>query len=86
MQPVSTHDPQFDNPGGHLQNTKNRRFTYKELEKFTNSFKRFIGQGGFGLVYYGCLENGTEVAVKMRSESSSHGLDQFLAEVQISVT
>ncbi|KAF7072254.1 hypothetical protein CFC21_077404 [Triticum aestivum] len=67
--------------GGHLQNTENRRFTYKDLEKFTNKFQRSIGKGGFGLVYYGRLEDNTEVAVKMRSESSSHGLDEFLAEV-----
>ena len=32
-------------------------------------------------MYHGCLEDGTEVAVKMRSESSTHGLDEFLAEV-----
>ncbi|XBI48029.1 hypothetical protein VPH35_111856 [Triticum aestivum] len=66
--------------GEHLQSTENHRFTYMELEKFTNKFERFIGQGGFGLVYYGRLEDNTEVAVKMRSESSSHGLDEFLAE------
>lgn len=59
--------------GGRLKNTDNRRFTYKDLEKFTNNFKRFIGQGGFGPVYYGHLEDDTEVAIKMRSESSSHG-------------
>uniref|UniRef100_J3MWQ7 Protein kinase domain-containing protein n=1 Tax=Oryza brachyantha TaxID=4533 RepID=J3MWQ7_ORYBR len=65
-----------------LQKIENRRFTYKELENLTDKFERFIGQGGFGLVYYGRLEDGTEVAVKMRSESSSHGLDEFFAEVQ----
>jgi len=32
-------------------------------------------------VYYGRLEDDSEVAVKMRSESSTHGLDEFLAEV-----
>lgn len=69
--------------GDHLQDSENRQFTYKDLEKFTDNFKRFLGQGGFGLVYYGHLEDGTEVAVKMRSESSSHGLDEFLAEVPI---
>ncbi|KAF8743883.1 hypothetical protein HU200_013526 [Digitaria exilis] len=68
--------------GDHLQDSENRRFMYKDLEKFTDNFKGFLGQGGFGLVYYGHLEDGTEVAVKMRSESSSHGLDEFLAEVQ----
>ncbi|KAL6846431.1 hypothetical protein ACP4OV_023879 [Aristida adscensionis] len=82
-------DPKLDNAlggrrihGNPLRNTENRRFTYKELEKITNNFKEFIGQGGFGRVYYGCLEDSTEVAVKMRSESSSHGLDEFLAEIQ----
>uniref|UniRef100_J3MWR7 Protein kinase domain-containing protein n=1 Tax=Oryza brachyantha TaxID=4533 RepID=J3MWR7_ORYBR len=68
--------------GDVLQKVENRRFTYRELEKLTSKFQQFIGQGGFGLVYYGCLEDGTEVAVKMRSESSSHGLDEFFAEVQ----
>ncbi|TKW32791.1 hypothetical protein SEVIR_2G190400v4 [Setaria viridis] len=68
--------------GDHLQDTENRKFTYKELEKFTDNFERFIGQGGFGPVYFGCLEEGTMVAIKIRSESSSHGLDEFLAEVQ----
>jgi hypothetical protein len=94
VQPLSTHagstrDPQPDNDarsiqshGDNLKKTENRRFTYKELEKFTNNFKKFIGQGGFGSVYYGHLEDNTEVAVKIRSESSSRGLDEFLAEVQ----
>ncbi|PWZ14730.1 putative leucine-rich repeat receptor-like serine/threonine-protein kinase [Zea mays] len=93
VQPVPTHgstrDPEPDNASGikksygyNLNITENRQFTYKELEKFTNNFKKFIGQGGFGPVYYGRLEDDTEVAVKMRSESSSHGLDEFLAEVQ----
>uniref|UniRef100_A0A3B6LLP3 Protein kinase domain-containing protein n=1 Tax=Triticum aestivum TaxID=4565 RepID=A0A3B6LLP3_WHEAT len=89
---ICTHDPPKESElqsapgstrsqGDHLQNTENRRFTYMELQKFTNKFERFIGQGGFGLVYYGRLEDNSEVAVKMRSESSSHGLDEFLAEV-----
>uniref|UniRef100_J3MWR1 Protein kinase domain-containing protein n=1 Tax=Oryza brachyantha TaxID=4533 RepID=J3MWR1_ORYBR len=68
--------------GDVLQNVENPRFTYKELDRLNNKFEHFIGQGGFGLVYYGCLEDGTEVAVKMRSESTFHGLDDFFAEVQ----
>lgn len=70
----------------HLQKPENRRFTYQELEKFTENFKHLIGHGGFGHVYYGCLEDSTEVAVKMRSKLSSHGLNEFLAEVTNSVT
>lgn len=95
LQLVSTDDPprepELENAsasrkdnGGALQTVENRRFTYKELERLTNKFQQFIGQGGFGLVYYGRVEDGTEVAVKMRSESSSHGLDEFFAEVRSS--
>ncbi|KAG2634641.1 hypothetical protein PVAP13_2NG173515 [Panicum virgatum] len=91
---VSTNDdrarePEFENVprsakihGDHLQDSENRAFTYKELEKITDNFQRFVGHGGFGRVYYGRLENGTEVAVKKHSESSLHGLDEFVAEVQ----
>ena len=48
----------------------------------TNNFQRVIGQGGFGKVYDGFLENGTQVAVKLLSESSNQGLQEFLAEVR----
>ncbi|XP_073006812.1 putative leucine-rich repeat receptor-like protein kinase At2g19210 [Typha latifolia] len=61
---------------------ENRQFTYSELEVITNKFQREIGKGGFGAVYDGLLENGTQVAVKMRSQSSSQGVKEFLAEAQ----
>lgn len=70
-----------DNP---LQ-LENREFTYSELERITDNFKNSIGKGAFGTVYYGLLEDGTQVAVKLRSQSSSQGTKEFLAEV-ISVT
>uniref|UniRef100_A0A0E0II82 Protein kinase domain-containing protein n=1 Tax=Oryza nivara TaxID=4536 RepID=A0A0E0II82_ORYNI len=66
----------------HLEKNENRQFTYEELEKITDNFQRLIGQGGFGYVYHGCLEDHTEVAVKIHSENSRHGLSEFLAEVQ----
>jgi hypothetical protein len=92
VEPVSAHDPargiESENVPrvakghvNHLQISENRRFTYKELVNITNNFEGFIGHGGFGHVYYGRLENGSEVAVKMCSQSSIHGLDEFLAEV-----
>uniref|UniRef100_A0A0D3H5Q9 Protein kinase domain-containing protein n=1 Tax=Oryza barthii TaxID=65489 RepID=A0A0D3H5Q9_9ORYZ len=68
--------------GDILHKVENRQFSFNELEKFTNRFERFIGQGGFGPVYFGRLEDNTEVAVKIRSESSSHGITEFFAEVQ----
>ncbi|CAM0882470.1 unnamed protein product [Alopecurus aequalis] len=57
-----------------------RQFTYKELKAITNSFEKSIGKGGFGVVYLGYLEDGTPVAVKTRSESSSQGVNEFLGE------
>ncbi|EAZ44436.1 hypothetical protein OsJ_29049 [Oryza sativa Japonica Group] len=66
----------------HLQENENRQFTYKELEKITDNFQLIIGEGGFGRVYHGRLEDNTEVAVKMLSGTSSSGFNGFLAEVQ----
>jgi serine/threonine protein kinase len=60
---------------------ENRRFTYKELEMITSNFQRVLGRGGFGSVYDGFLEDGTQVAVKLRSDSSNQGVKEFLAEV-----
>ncbi|CAL5095908.1 unnamed protein product [Urochloa decumbens] len=70
------------NAYGHTSSLKieNRRFTYKELEMITSNFQRVIGQGGFGKVYDGFLEDGTQVAVKLRSHSSNQGDREFLAE------
>ncbi|WOK91461.1 Receptor-like protein kinase [Canna indica] len=70
---------------GHQDNPlqlENRQFTYMELDKITYNFKRVLGHGGFGTVYHGYLEDDTQVAVKMRSQSSSQGTKEFLAEVQ----
>jgi hypothetical protein len=60
---------------------ENRRFTYKELEMITNNFQHMLGQGGFGKVYNGYLEDGTQVAIKLRSQSSNQGTKEFLSEV-----
>ena len=65
----------------HQLKLESRQFTYKDLENITNKFVRIIGQGGFGIVYHGFLENGVQVAVKLCSQSSSQGTKEFLAEV-----
>ncbi|XP_056176385.1 putative leucine-rich repeat receptor-like serine/threonine-protein kinase At2g19230 isoform X3 [Syzygium oleosum] len=62
---------------------KNRPFKYGEVSRITGNFRRVIGEGGFGKVYLGTLENGTVVAVKMLSKSSKQGYKEFQAEVQL---
>ena len=62
---------------------ENWSFKFKELKIITNNFSTVNGRGGFGPVYFGCLENGTPVAVKMLSETSSQGYAEFLAEVHV---
>ncbi|XP_041026695.1 probable L-type lectin-domain containing receptor kinase S.5 [Juglans microcarpa x Juglans regia] len=59
-----------------------RRFRLKELRKATGNFnlKNKLGRGGFGTVYKGFLEN-KEVAVKRVSKDSTHGKQEFIAEV-----
>ncbi|XP_047045592.1 putative leucine-rich repeat receptor-like protein kinase At2g19210 [Lolium rigidum] len=66
-----------------LRHLESRRFTYKELEMITTNFQQVLGKGGFGYVYNGFLENGIQVAVKLRSHSSNQGVKEFLAEAQI---
>jgi predicted Ser/Thr protein kinase len=59
-----------------------RRFTYIEIKNITNNLQRVLGKGGFGYVYNGFLDDGTQVAVKIRSHSSNQGDKEFLAEVE----
>ncbi|KAJ7968434.1 receptor kinase 2 [Quillaja saponaria] len=42
-----------------------------------------LGQGGFGPVYKGILEDGKEVAVKRLSRASGQGLEEFMNEVVV---
>ncbi|KAL3720925.1 hypothetical protein ACJRO7_005694 [Eucalyptus globulus] len=59
---------------------KLRSFNYGEITRITGNFGTEIGEGGFGKVYLGTLENGTKVAVKMLSEKSWQGDREFQAE------
>jgi RIO-like serine/threonine protein kinase len=44
-----------------------KTFTITELEKATEnfSFSKIIGEGGYGRVYRGVIDDGVEVAVKL---------------------
>ncbi|XP_052199454.1 LEAF RUST 10 DISEASE-RESISTANCE LOCUS RECEPTOR-LIKE PROTEIN KINASE-like 1.1 [Diospyros lotus] len=60
-------------------------FKYDELEQATNNFhpSNELGDGGFGTVYHGILQDGREVAVKRLYEHNSKRVIQFLTEVEI---
>ncbi|KAI3977062.1 hypothetical protein MKX01_029930 [Papaver californicum] len=60
------------------------RFSFKELYKATNGFgeAEIIGRGAFGEVYRGVLPTSRkEVAIKKVTHDSTHGLQQFIAEI-----
>ncbi|KAL8132623.1 hypothetical protein AgCh_008199 [Apium graveolens] len=60
-------------------------FSYNELEKATNDFhsNNELGDGGFGAVYKGKLQDGREVAVKRLYENSIKRVEQFMNEIKI---
>ncbi|KAK9674038.1 hypothetical protein RND81_12G206600 [Saponaria officinalis] len=65
-----------------------RLFSQAELELATNNFNqsRKLGIGGFATVYYGKLEDGTEVAVKrfhQNHRNNTRQMGQFMNEVNI---
>lgn len=63
-----------------------KTFTLAELEKATDKFslKRVLGEGGFGRVYHGILEDRTEVAVKVLTrDNNQNGDREFIAEVEM---
>lgn len=55
------------------------------MEKATNGFghSKIIGEGGFGRVYEGTLEDGTKVAIKVLKRDDQQGNREFLAEVEM---
>uniref|UniRef100_A0A1J3I779 non-specific serine/threonine protein kinase n=2 Tax=Noccaea caerulescens TaxID=107243 RepID=A0A1J3I779_NOCCA len=58
-------------------------FAYSELKSATQDFdpSNKLGEGGFGSVYKGKLNDGREIAVKVLSVGSRHGKGQFVAEI-----
>ncbi|OIV92377.1 hypothetical protein TanjilG_09975 [Lupinus angustifolius] len=58
-------------------------FDMPTITSATNNFStgNILGEGGFGLVFKGILEDGREIAVKRLSLNSSQGIPEFKNEV-----
>ncbi|XP_020589062.1 probable receptor-like protein kinase At5g18500 [Phalaenopsis equestris] len=59
-------------------------FTLRDLEVATNRFSKenVIGEGGYGIVYRGCLINGTPVAIKRLLNNLGQAEKEFGVEVE----
>ncbi|KAL8168279.1 hypothetical protein V2J09_009778 [Rumex salicifolius] len=59
-------------------------YTLRELENATNGFAHgnVIGEGGYGIVYYGVLDDSTEVAVKNLFNNKGQAEKEFKVEVE----
>ncbi|KAL0315768.1 UNVERIFIED_CONTAM: Receptor-like serine/threonine-protein kinase ALE2 [Sesamum radiatum] len=62
-----------------------KTFSSGDIERATDFFNetRILGEGGFGRVFSGVLEDGTKVAVKVLKRYDQQGGREFLAEVEM---
>ncbi|CAK9275841.1 unnamed protein product [Sphagnum jensenii] len=60
-----------------------QEYSFVEVMSATNNFSKVLGEGSFGVVYYGKLPNGQEVAVKRLSTTSLQGAKEFFTEVDL---
>ncbi|KAL0001122.1 hypothetical protein SO802_014903 [Lithocarpus litseifolius] len=62
-----------------------RLFMFQEILDATNKFDEslLLGVGGFGRVYKGTLEDGTNVAVKRGNPRSEQGIAEFRTEIEM---
>ncbi|XP_058208754.1 receptor-like protein kinase ANXUR2 [Rhododendron vialii] len=62
-----------------------RHFSLSDIKYATNNFdeSQVIGVGGFGKVYRGVIDGGTEVAIKRSNPSSEQGVHEFQTEIDL---
>ncbi|XP_012856969.1 PREDICTED: probable receptor-like protein kinase At1g67000 [Erythranthe guttata] len=59
---------------------KPSRFSYSAIKRITHQFNEKLGEGGYGIVYKGKLNNEIDVAVKVLNNSKGNG-EEFVNEV-----
>ncbi|KAI5008754.1 probable serine/threonine-protein kinase PBL7 isoform X2 [Hordeum vulgare subsp. vulgare] len=69
--------------GGSIPHGPAKIFTFRELAIATKNFRKdcLLGEGGFGRVYKGHMENGQVIAVKQLDRNGFQGNREFLVEV-----
>ncbi|KAI5430099.1 hypothetical protein KIW84_034611 [Lathyrus oleraceus] len=77
-----------DNVIGEMSHVKLQELLMFDFEKLASATDNFhlsnkLGQGGFGPVYKGKLQDGREIAVKRLSRASGQGLEEFMNEVVV---
>ncbi|KAJ4840130.1 hypothetical protein Tsubulata_023818 [Turnera subulata] len=62
-----------------------RHFSLIETKQATKNFSesQVIGVGGFGKVFRGVIDQGTEVAIKRSNPSSQQGVNEFVTEIEM---
>lgn len=62
-----------------------KTFSSSDIEKATDFFNeaRILGEGGFGRVYGGMLDDGSKVAIKILKRYDQQSGREFLAEVEM---
>lgn len=68
-----------------VYNGSAKGFSLIDIERATDNFNnsRILGEGGFGRVYSGVLEDGSKVAVKVLKRDDLQGGREFLSEVEM---
>ncbi|KAF7804933.1 Receptor-like serine/threonine-protein kinase ALE2 [Senna tora] len=87
--PIDTEKPRAEaavpTVGSFPHPTSTRFIAYEELKEATNNFEAasILGEGGFGRVFKGVLNDGTAVAIKRLTNGGQQGDKEFLVEVEM---
>ncbi|XP_058724465.1 cysteine-rich receptor-like protein kinase 43 [Vicia villosa] len=81
----STREGRSEDDIQNIATQEQRTFSYETLVAATNNFQpsNKLGEGGFGPVFKGKLNDGREIAVKKLSHGSNQGKTQFVAEAKL---